>query len=465
MFEGIKRFFNSEPVPTELEQIVVNQHTLRRDMGGPIGVSHNGKRSLNDIYGYPDGVSVPFKDLYQMARRTSGVANRLTFGTARTCWREGFQVFDSKEDDANELLTDEIANLNKAGLIQKIERADILNRIGAFSVLFVGVPDGKEPREPISSVTGDGFKTIFFKPFAYDGIEVNKFVQDPKDQRFGLPELYTVQKQSRGDIDKDVAQSSMVVHWSRIIHMSEMSLDSDTEGSGYLEPIYNRLLDLNKSTGGAAEAYFRNAKGKIAYEVDPEFAKALGDATTKDALDEGARQYTNEYQDHTFAVGSKVKTLDTPHASPADTVMAIYWEIAGYSGYPVRILTGEGSGQLAGSEDQLALNAIISDRQNTVCSGWVVALFQMLNKAGMLKWDDDWIVKFPKQSTVTEAQQADVDNKKANTLKLVSDAKSTLGGDEIVMESALSEFGLGDIKLDEIDDSDDGRGLDDDSTG
>lgn len=460
MFEKLKQLFSNEDKP-----VVVNAdtHTLRRDMGGPIGVSHNGKRSLNDIYGYPDGIRVPFQDLYQMARRTSGIANRLTFGTARTCWREGFEVFDSAEEDANQLLVDEIAKLNKKGLVNKIERADILNRIGAFSVLFVGIPDGREPNEPVGRVSGDGFKSIYFKAFAYDGIEISKFVQDPKDERFGLPELYTVQKQSRGDTNKDIAQSSMVVHWSRIIHMSEMSLDSDTEGMGYLEPIYNRLLDLNKTMGGSAEAYFRNAKGKIGYEVDPEFSKALSDQSIKDALDDGAKKYTNEYQDHTFAVGSKLKTLPTPHASPKDTVMVGLWEVSGYSGYPIRILTGEGSGQLAGSEDQLALNAIISDRQSTVCSPWVIVLFEMLAKAGMLDWDDNWIVKFPKQSTVTEAQQADVDNKKADTLLKTTQAKSQIGGDEVVLESALEEFGLGDIELDEINDDD--RGLEDDDQG
>lgn len=462
MFEKLKQLFSNENKPKVVE---VNSltHVLKREGGGPIGVSHGGKRNLNDIYGYPGGVSIDFQDLYQMALRISGIANRLTFGTARTCWREGFEVFDSEDEDANQLLADEIAKLNKKGLINKIERADILNRIGAFSVLFVGVPDGRDPKEPVGRVSGDGFKSIYFKAFAYDGIQVNKFVSDPLDPRFGLPELYTVQKQSRGDLDKDIAQSSMVVHWSRIIHMSEMSLDSDTEGSGYLEPIYNRLLDINKAVGGASEAYFRNAKGKIGYEIDPEFSKALGDADIKNALDEGAKQYTNEYQDHTFAVGSKLKTLPTPHASPKDTVTTALWEIAGYSGYPIRILTGEGSGQLAGSEDQLAMNAIISDRQNTVCSTWVVRLFEILSEAGMIEWNDEWVVKFPKQSTVTEAQQADVDNKKANTLKTIADAKSTMGGDEIDFESALENLGLGDIELDEV--SDDDEGLEDGEIG
>lgn len=431
-------------------QITNQVSTLRREVTNLLGISHNGKRNLNEIYGYPETVSVDFRALYQMAKR-DGIANRLTYGHARTCWREGFKIVD---DDDNEFLTDEIKKLSKKGLINKIERADILNRIGSFSVLFVGIPDGLDPREPVGVVTGDGFKSIYFKPFAYDGIEISSTIQDPTNERFGLPECYTVQKQSRGDANKDVSINSMVVHWTRIIHMSEGSLDSEIEGMGYLEPIYNRLLDINKTTGGAAEAYFRNAKGKLVYEVDPEFAAGLNDAA-KDSLNDGAKKFTNEYQDHIFASGSKVKAIDTPHYTPKDTVMTALWAISGYSGYPIRILTGEGSGQLAGSEDQLALNAIISDRQNIVCSPWVVRLFEILAMAKMIEWDDNWAIEFPKQSTTTEQQQADLDNKKADTLLKVTQAKSQIGGDEIDVKSALDFLGLGEIGIDIISDDDD----------
>jgi hypothetical protein len=132
-------------------------------------------------------------------------------------------------------------------------------------------------------------------------------------------------------------------------------------------------------------------------------------------------------------------------------VTVALWEISGYSGYPIRILTGEGSGQLAGSEDQLALNAIISDRQNAVCGPWIMRLFEILAQAGAIKWDDKWTIEFPKQETTTDQQQADLDDKKAGTLLKVAQAKSQIGGDEINFKSALDELGLDAIILDEVD--------------
>jgi len=100
----------------------------------------------------------------------------------------------------------------------------------------------------------------------------------------------------------------------------------------------------------------------------------------------------------------------------------------------------------------LALNAIISDRQNSVCSDWVVRFFEILAMAGMVEWDDNWTVEFPKQSTTTEIQQADLDNKKADTLDKVSRAKTSIGGDEIDYRSALDELGLEEIKTEAVDD-------------
>ena len=421
-----------------------------------LGLSHDGKRNLNDVYGYPDSLSgtAGYYKMYDMAKR-EGIANRLTFGTARTCWREGFEIFDSGEEDANEIFADEILKLNKQELVNKIERADILNRIGAFSVLYVGIPDGLDPREPVGRVTGDGFKSIFFKPFAYDGIEINAWNNDPTSERFGKPELYQVSRMSRGDTEKDMSgTNAIVIHWTRIIHLNEGALDSDVEGMGYLEPIFNRILDLNKACGGSAEAYFRNSKGKIAFEVDKDFT-GITSQEDKDRLDSGAKKFTNEAQDHIYAMGSKVTAVNTPHASPLDTVKTLIWEIAGYSGYPIRVLTGEGSGQLAGSEDQLAVNAIISDRQNTVCASWVTRLFEILAMAGMVEWKDTYQVRFPKQSTVTEMQQVELDDKKAGSLLKIAQAKSQIGGDEIDLRSALDEMGLKDVKLESVPEDED----------
>lgn len=434
---------NQQEGPTQV--YLKNQvSTLRYQVSQLLGVSHDNERDIYTIYGYDNRIS--FDSMWQYSRR-HGVANRMTHGIAKSCWRDGFEIFESSEDDAIEILKDEIGALKKIGLIKRLEQADILNRIGKYSVLFVGVPDGLSPDQPVGKVSGDKISHIYFKAFAYDGVEIEKQVTDPKDSRYGLPEMYTVSKRSRGNTEKDISLNSMRVHWSRIVHLNENALDSDIEGMGALEPIFNRILDLDKATGGSSEAYFRNAKGKIGYEIDKDFATSIAtDTAQKAAFDEGAKKYTNQFQDHTIAAGAKLKVLNTPHASPRDTVMAALWEISSYTKIPIRLLIGEGSGQLAGSEDQLAYNAIVAGRQNVDCCGWIVDVLTILSNAGMMELPEDFDVRFPVQQAVTEAQAAEIAKITGDTIKVVYDSAVASGG-ELDAVATLKNIGI-DVEID-----------------
>ena len=185
-------------------------------LGSLLGMSKDGKRDLYDIYGYDQSLSGDsgFNLLYQYSRR-HGIANRLTFGMAKSCWRDGFSILSDRDDDTSEQLTDELITLNRRGLVKKLEQADILNRIGRFSVLLVGVPDGLPLSEPLGAASPAQLKSVYFKAFAYDGIRVNKHVTDIASERYGLPELYSVQSgASRGESEKDTGGNvSLVVQW------------------------------------------------------------------------------------------------------------------------------------------------------------------------------------------------------------------------------------------------------------
>jgi hypothetical protein len=435
-----------------IKDFVSNQtSTLRRQIGSVLGLSHDGKRNVYDIYGYPETLDGEggYSMMYRYSRR-QGIASRITRGIPKRCWRDGFEIYDSPEEDAKPILVDEVGALDKAGLTRKMEAADKLNRIGRFSVLYVLIPNQK-PEDPISpSTVGANLENVRFIAYPYDGVQISKQVQDATDPRYGLPELYSLQRGQSMTTDKDTNLNAIQAHWSRVVHLNENATESDIEGMGALEPIFNNILDIEKATGGASEAYFRNARGKIGYEVEPEFAASvLTDPANKKAFDEGAEKYTNEWQDHTVAAGAKIKTLQTPHQSPLDTVKVALWVISSETGIPIRVLTGEGSGQLAGSEDQLAYNQIVRDRQNVVCTGWLERVFEILSEAGYIQLPENYNIRFPPQESTTEKEQVEIDNKKANTLKLVMDSASTPAGDGINVESALNEMGLKDVEYDE----------------
>ena len=178
----------------ELSNSVANQMgTLRYGIAKYLGISQDGKRDIYDIYGYPQSLSGTdgFQLMYRYSRR-QGIANRVTAGVAKTCWRDGFQVFESGDDEAEEVLVDEVEQIKKSGFIRKIEAADTLNRIGRLAVLYVGVPDGGQPEDELGVVTrGSEFlESLYFSAYAYDSVIINEQETDPASPRYGLPKYY-----------------------------------------------------------------------------------------------------------------------------------------------------------------------------------------------------------------------------------------------------------------------------------
>jgi len=105
--------------------------TLSRRLGsgGLFGISPDGKRNFNELFGY--GEFLAFADYLAMYKR-GGIANTVVAKVAKACWRDKPTI----KDGDKEILEEELNALKKAGFFRKIESSDILNRIGNFSVLF-----------------------------------------------------------------------------------------------------------------------------------------------------------------------------------------------------------------------------------------------------------------------------------------------------------------------------------------
>ena len=184
-------------------------------------------------------------------------------------------------------------------------------------------------------------------------------------------------------------------------------------------------------------------------------------------MDSKARDFYNELKPWMVSAGFDIKALSTPHASPRDTALAALWNISGQTGIPIRILTGEGSGQLAGSEDKIKYGAVINDRQNNECERYVNQLLKILSNAGLIKIPATYDIHWPKEEPTTELQEAELANKKADTLMKISAALNPMSGldRELTPQQAVEEIlgwdhkpdesdGIGEITDGDIDESD-----------
>lgn len=423
-------------------------HTLRR-LGSAFdfGISPDGKRNYNTIFGY--GENLTYSDYYGMFAR-SAIGSAIVNKVSRACWNEQPAI---KIDEDTEILQDEINQLDKLGFFRALERADTLNRIGSYSVLFIGVPDGLDLNQPIG--TARDLQGLYFNPYNEDGITILKWDTDPTSKRWGLPELYQLQTSTQGDTRTAITKQTVVVHWSRIIHLAEGALDNTIEGASSLRAPWNKLIDLQKITGGAGEAYFRNARQQRALEADKDARLEPGSAELS-TLKDNIEAFDNSWDSTLRLQNMKAHHLPVNLASPRDAFDVAIEEISGQTGIPIRILTGKGGGQLAGSEDRASWNGIIADRRSTECNNYLMQGLEILAAANMIELPDDAVIEWSPQAALNEKETADVNKVKADTLNVMVDLFNKPTGDEVVKETALSIVGLDNVEIEdsELDDDD-----------
>lgn len=416
------------------------QHTLRR-MGTSLnfGISPDGMRNYNKIFGYGEDLS--YSDYFGMYRR-SALGRAVIDKVAKACWNEIPKI--TVDDD--EILEEELAVLNKMGFFRALERADILNRIGTFSVLLIGMPDGMELNQPLGRA--GSMEGMYFNPYNFDGVEILKWDNDPISKRFGLPVEYQLQTTSFGEKKKVVQTASIVVHYSRIIHLAEGALDNSVEGSSALEPIWNNLINTLKIVGGSAEAYFRNARQQRALEADKDAKLEPGSAELS-ALKDNIEAFDNAWDSTLRLQNMKAHHLPVSLNSPRDSFDVNAEEISGETGIPIRVLTGKGGGQTTGSEDRASWNALVFDRRSTECNNYLFQGLEICQEAGLFDLPDNAVIEWPPQASLNEKEQSEVNERKASTFDKVITAMAKPVGDESDIKTVLKAVGLEDIEIDD----------------
>ncbi len=424
----------SNPILNALSTLMRNMNT------GLFNLSPDGNRNYNTLYGYPDKPSYEyFYDIY----RRSGFGHIIIDKVVKSCWRDTPEC----KIDNSPVLEAEIQMLEDIGFFKGVEKADILNRIGGYSVLLLGLNDGEEANKPVNR-GGIDAENIYFNAYGRNNITVSKYDMDQSSPRFGMPEIYALTFDNR---DNDIGISSrknntIAVHHERIIHLSETALENELLGMSYLEPIVNSLIDVIKVRGGAAESFFKNSRQKFGLSTKDNDAL---DEDAREALQAEAEAFQNEQRDFMRLMNMDVQEFQSQLTDSQWAWKTAVMEISGYTGIPMRVLTGEGAGQLAGSEDRATLNGLVSDRQKSECTPILKTVLKRFNEFGIVdSIPESYEVEWPPQEALNTKEQTEINSKKASTIEALARARSVVGGDEIDLRSALNLFDMSDIDLD-----------------
>ena len=387
------------------------------------GITYHGARDLYEVLGY-DRILTYRKYRARYAR--GGLAKRIVDAYPVAVWRGGAELWEDEDPKVSTPLETTWKALDqRLGIWGRFQRAHTLALLSTYSVLLIGAPGDLGDELP----RGNPDKLLYLTPFSGGGgpggdqimrsmamdadCVIMTFDVDPQSPRFGLPDTYQLK---RTDLSSPLLQRP--VHWSRVIHIAHGLLGDEVYGTPGLEAVWNLLDDLDKVTGGGAEAFWLRANAGLHIDFD----KTMGmpakpgqqpvaglSPEQRKSFEEKAEKLQHQLDRVMVTRGATVTQLSSATASFKDPADAIVTQIAGAMAIPKRILVGSEMGQLASGQDKDNWNTQVQDQRTSWAFPCLVKPFvDRLVQYGYLpppKVADTFFIEWPVIEDLTEDEK------------------------------------------------------------
>lgn len=411
--------------------IVNSDLTDRLALQSQINKTHNDKRDLYNVFGYELNPNI---SSYINRYLRQDIAKRVIEVYPKACWSDVPYVTDdveTQDETAFEVEYNNVCKSKKIKLFHNIRRLDTVAGFGHFGILFIGVRDGLDTALPLVKRLKPE-DILFMAPYSEKNVTISQYVEDPTSERFGLPLMYKIEFGGYGGSDANSASNIMKrqilnVHYTRVIHVADGVLENDVFGTPRLQPVLNRLMDLEKIVGGGSEMFYLNARGGI--HLNQETGTNL---TNTDLLEQRMEEFSHNLTRYLRTKGFEVKTLNFDIADPKNYFDIIVSLISATTGIPKRILTGSEQAQLASSQDGSNWNKRVHERQIDYCENQILRpLIDWFILNGVLPQpvNDEYVVQWPDLDTITDAEKADTAVKVTQALRNYTDSQ----GAEMIM--------------------------------
>lgn len=345
-------------VVNSMASVVARGRMQYANMGG----SGNTKRiHLNNEFGYP--AQVTFDDYYRSYERNA-IAGAAIKRMVDGCWEDYPEVFegDKKQDSKADTAWDKRIKKLLKRCWRQIKDADRRNLVGRYSAILIQLKDNGAWKDPVNTTTVKSLQEkalVRLIPVWEAQLDVSEWDTDQTSENYGQPKLYSytelpVEGQPSGAPSRQVS-----VNPQRVIILAEGSDDGLlTSGIPLLRSGFNKLLDIEKTSGGAAEGFLKNASRQLNYEFDRDtnfknLAAALGVPIEDlaDGLDEQVRRLNNSTDSAAFMQSGKATVLSVTPGDPEPTWRTALNEFCATIPIPMKILVGMQTGERASIED------------------------------------------------------------------------------------------------------------------
>jgi len=390
---------------TELQ--INAQEILNRFMlAASLGYQYNGDRDVYTALGYPK--SITFADYYTRYKRQD-IAKAIINRPVAATWKGVVAIADQNEK--TDKLKEAYEKLDKQlQLKAQFVRADKLASLGRFGCLLLGFGDVQNEQDLTNPVTGNKLKLLYVTPLAESSAKVQTWVEDPTDKRYGHPLIYKVTIETAEKKSKVIS-----VHYSRMIHIAGEQLENEIYGTPALEPVWNRLMDLEKLVGGSAEMYWRGARPGYAGKVDKDMAV---DPDLKTRTEEQMKEYEHGMRRFLVAQGIDFNALAQQIADPSNHVDIQIQMISSITGIPKRILVGSERGELSSGQDRDQWDTMITSRREEFAEQQIIKPFvDRMMRYGVLPQSETYSVLWESLFVVSDKDKAEVGRIRATALK------------------------------------------------
>jgi hypothetical protein len=370
-----------------------------------MGKSFDGNRDLYAALGYP--LDITFEQYLAKFKR-QGLAKVVVRKPVNACWRARPPIDESHDAQTPlELEWDKLVRERR--VYHYLARADTLACIGQYAVLFLGFSDGLPVDQPVQQAD----KLLYLMPYAQSRAKIVEWEDDTSNPRYGQPKIYELSQ--RVYAASSFSTTPVRVHWSRVIHVINEPIDSETVGTPALEAVYNDLQNLELVSGGSAEMFWRGALPGMLVEKKDNYGKP-----DQDALDQHLYAYIHKLSRILKVEGVDVKMLAAQVADPTGHAGLYIDLIAAATGIPKRILMGSERGELSSTEDKENWALTIDERRREHCEPNLLRPFadRLIDKKTLPEpKSGTYSFAWPDASAPTEEKRVEIGAKRAAALK------------------------------------------------
>ena len=431
--ERTKKKETSSALTNHQVQVLTSMVVARAELASKLGMQFGGDRNLYQALGYK--IELNWADYWAQYSR-GDIAKAIIDRPVKATWQGQLELIES--EDADKTTFEEAwYDLNKKFKLRSLfARVDRLTGIGHYGVLLLGLNDVKKREDFIKPVASGQRKLMYVKPFGEKSAKIDKYEDDPSNERYGMPKIYSIEV---SDVASRIS-STVKVHYTRILHILEDHLESEVIGIPRLEAVFNRLMDIEKLVGGDAEMFWKGARPGYQGVVDKDYM--MTDTTKKDLKDQ-IDEFDHNLRRILINEGVDLKELAQQIADPSGHFDIQLTCISAVTGIPKRILSGSERGELASTQDTGEWKTYVQSRREDHAEPNIIRLFvdrlielKILPTPESGDYKVDWLDLF----SISEKERVDIGKSRANAIR---EYTTNPMAESVIPPDAFFEFCLG----------------------